>query len=190
MNSSNPACSREMEMLKMAVKLFSRSCLLLILFFSAATTHAGQETQDALAKALVSSINAKKKAAVQSLIHPQVVSYLRVTDPAMLDNVTASLMQLKIPADYKVGVISLDELEGSKMASYDKATQTLTMMGSPLYYKFPPTHLMALVVEKEKMVEVDGNKEKKVVKIPLTPTPLPIAQYQGNWYIVIAVGSK
>ncbi len=64
------------------------------------------------------------------------------------------------------------------------------MMGSPAYYKIPPTHLMALVVEKEKIVEVDGKKENKVVKVPLTPTPLPIAQYQGNWYIVIAVGSK
>lgn len=178
-------------MLKMAGTIFSKSCLLLIMCFAAAVTSlAGQETPEALTKTLVSSINAKNKAAVQSLIHPQVVSYLKVTDPAMLDNITASLMQLKIPADYKVGVVSLDQLGDSGMASYDKATQTLTMMGSPAYYKIPPTHLMAIVVEKEKMVEVDGKKEKKVVKVPLTPTPLPIAQYQGNWYIVIAVGSK
>jgi len=158
----------------------------------AASAQVGQETPDALAKTMVSSINAKNVAGVQALIHPQVVSYLRVTDPAMLDNVTASLMGLKIPADYKMGVISIDELEksGSQMAKYDKATQTLTLMGSPAYYKIPPSQLMMLVVEKEKTVEVDGKKENKMIKVPLTPTPLPIGQYQGNWYIVIAVGKK
>ncbi len=147
------------------------------------SAQAGQGTPEALTRTMVSSINATNKAAVQSLIHPQVVSYLRVTDPAMLENITNSLMQLKIPTDYKVGVISIDDLGDSGMASYDKSTKTLTMMGSAAYYKFPPTHLMALVVEKK-------NKENKMVKVPLTPTPLPIAQYQGNWYIVIAVGKK
>lgn len=149
-------------------------------------------TPDALAKTLASSIDAKNKNSVQALIHPQLVSYLRVTDPAMLNNITASLMALKIPPDYKMGVISLDDLEKSSsgMASYDKTTQTLTMMGSPAYYKIPPSHLMALAVEKEKTVEVDGKKETKLVKIPLTPTPLPIGQYQGNWYIVFAAGEK
>ena len=157
--------------------------LVMALILSFLSAQAGQETPEALTKTMVSSINAKNKSAVQALIHPQVVSYLRVTDPAMLENITNSLMQLKIPADYKVGVISVDDLGDGGMASYDKATQTLTMMGSPAYYKFPPTHLMALVVEKK-------NKENKMVKVPLTPTPLPIAQYQGNWYIVIAVGKK
>ena len=166
--------------------------MILVLFAAvgAASARANQATPDELAKAMVSNINAKNKTGVQSLIHPQIASYLRVTNPAMLENITTSLMQLKIPANYKMGVISLDQLGDSGMASYDKATQTLTMMGSPAYYKFPPSHLMALVVEKEKMVDIDGKKEKKIVKVPLTPTPLPIAQYQGNWYIVIAVGKK
>ncbi len=158
----------------------------------AASAQVGQATPDALAKTMVSSINAKNVAGVQALIHPQIVSYLRVTDPAMLNNITASLMQLKIPENYKVGVISLDELEksGNQMAKYDKATQTLTLMGSPAYYKIPPSQLMMLVVEKEKTVQIDGKEEKKVVNVPLTPTPLPIGQYQGNWYIIIAVGKK
>jgi hypothetical protein len=149
-------------------------------------------TPEALAKSIVADINSKNTAGMQSLIHPQVVSYLRVTDPALLDDVTASLMGLKIPTDYKMGVVSLDEIEnsGSGMAHYDKATQVLTLMGSPAYYKIPPSHLMMLVVEKEKMVEVDGKEEKKVVKVPLTPTPLPIGQYEDNWYIVIAAGKK
>jgi len=76
----------------------------------AASAQVGQATPDALAKTMVSSINAKNNNGVQALIHPQIVSYLRVTDPAMLNNITASLMQLKIPENYKVGVISLDEL--------------------------------------------------------------------------------
>ena len=150
----------------------------------------GQETPDGLVKEMVTNINAQNKKGVESLIHPQVVSYLKVTDPAMLNNIANSLMQLKIPPDYKMGVIGLNNLGNSGMASYDPATQTLTMMGSAAYYKIPPTHLMALVEEREKVVEVDGKKEKKMVKIPLTPTPLPIAQYQGKWYIVIAVGNK
>jgi len=170
------------------------SVLIMVMFISIgiASAQVGQVTPDALAKTMVSSINAKNKNGVQALIHPQVVSYLRVTDPAMLDNITASLMQLKIPADYKMGVISLDDIEksGSGMAKYNKATQTLTLMGSPAYYKIPPSHLMALVVEKQKTVEVEGKKENRIVKVPLTPTPLPIGQYQGNWYIVIAVGKK
>lgn len=158
----------------------------------AAFAQVGQETPQALANTLVSSINAKNKAGVQALLHPQVVSYLRVTDPAMLNNITASLMSLKIPNDFKVGVISLDDLEksGSEMAKYDKATQTLTMMGAPAYYKIPPSQLMMLAVDKEKTVEVDGKKETKIIKVPLTPTPLPIGQYQGNWYIVMAAGKK
>ena len=178
-------------MLQKAEKLFKRSVVITIaLVVSVVSAQAAQETPEALTKTMVAAINAKNKASVQSIIHPQVVSYLSVTDPAMLDNITASLMQLKIPADYKVGVIGLDQLGDSGMASYDKSTQTLTMMGSPAYYKFPPTHLMAIVVEKEKMVDVDGKKQKKIVKVPLTPTPLPIAQYQGKWYIVIAAGNK
>lgn len=149
-------------------------------------------TPDALAKTLVSSISAQNKPGVQALIHPQVVSYLRVTDPKEIDYISASLLGLKVPPNYKVGVVSLEELNnsGSEMAHYDSATQTLTMMGAPAYYKIPPTHLMMLAVEKEKTVEVDGKQEKKMVRVPLTPTPLPIGQYDGNWYIVIAVGKK
>ena len=176
------------------IGFLSLSSFLVVLFFmiSVASAQSGQTTPDALAKTMVSSINAKNKDGVQALIHPQVVSYLRVTDPAMLDNITTSLMQLKIPPDYKMGVISLEELEqtDSKMAKYDKATQTLTMMGSSVYYKIPPSHLMMLVVEKQKTVEVDGKKENRVVNVPLTPTPFPISQFEGKWYIVIAVGKK
>ncbi len=172
----------------------SLSGLMVVLFLMVSITSAqgGQESPQGLATALADGTKAQNKVAVQALINPQVLSYLRVTDPAMVENITNSLMQLKIPADYKVGVISLDELErsGSKMAKYDKATQTLTMMGSSAYYKIPPTHLMMLAVEKEKTVEVDGKKENRVVNVPLTPTPLPISQYDGKWYIVIAVGKK
>ena len=170
----------------------SLSGLLVVLFVTLAATFAqsAQESPEALAQTLSRSTNAKNKSAVQALIHPQVVSYLRVTDPTMLDNISASLMQLQIPADYKMGVIGLDQLGDSGMAKYDKATQTLTMMGSPAYYKIPPSHLMALVVEKEKTVEVDGKQEKKIIKVPLTPTPLPIGEYEGKWYIVIAVGKQ
>jgi hypothetical protein len=158
----------------------------------AASAQVGQATPDALAKTMVSSINAKNVAGVQALIHPQVVSYLRVTDPAMVENITNSLIQLKIPENYKAGVISLEELAqtDSKMAKYDKATQTLTMMGSSAYYKVPPSHLMMLAVEKEKTVQIDGKEERKIVNVPLTPTPLPISQFEGKWYIVIAVGKK
>ena len=167
--------------------------IITFLFVSAGAVSAqvGQETPEALANTLVSSINAKNVAGVQALLHPQVVSYLRVTDPA-INNITASLMSLKIPEDFQVGVISLDDLEksGSQMAKYDKATQTLTMMGAPAYYKIPPSQLMMLAVGKEKTVEVDGKKETKIIKVPLTPTPLPIGQYQGNWYIVMAAGKK
>jgi len=180
-------------MFKSAGTVFLRFCVVIIvLFATVGVTFAqgGQQTPEALAKTLVSSINAKNQNAVQSLIHPQVVSYLRVTDPAMLNNISASLMQLKIPENYKMGVISLNQLGDSGMASYDKATQTLTMMGSSAYYKIPPSHLMALVVEKEKTVEVDGKKENRMVKVPLTPTPLPISEFEGRWYIVIAVGKK
>ena len=101
-------------------------------------------------------------------------------------------MGLKIPPDYQMGVVSLEDLNksGSEMAHYDSATQTLTMMGSPAYYKIPPTHLMMLAVEKEKTVEVDGQEQLKKIHVPLTPTPLPIGQYQGNWYIIIAAGKQ
>lgn len=178
----------------MRTNLLGLTLIITILFSSAGALIAqvGQQTPQALANTLVSSINAKNKAGVQALIHPQVVSYLRVTDPAMLNNITASLMSLKIPQDFKAGVISLDDLQksGSEMAKYDKATQTLTMMGAPAYYKIPPSHLMMLAVDKEKTIEVDGKKETKIIKVPLTPTPLPISQYQGNWYIIIAAGKK
>ena len=119
--------------------------VVLFIMISVAFAQGGQESPEALAKTLVTSTNAKNKSAVQALIHPQVVSYLRVTDPSMIQHITNSLMQLKIPENYKMGVISMDELaqNDSKMAKYDKATQTLTMMGSSAYYKIPPSHLMA-----------------------------------------------
>jgi len=176
------------------IGFLSLSSFFVVLLFIVSVTSAqsGQESPEALAKTLAESTNAKNKNAVQALIHPQVVSYLRVTDPAMVENITNSLMQLKIPENYKVGVISLDELAqtDSKMAKYDKAEQTLTMMGSSAYYKVPPSHLMMLAVEKQKTVEVDGKKENRIVNVPLTPTPLPVSQFDGKWYIVIAVGKK
>ncbi len=49
---------------------------------------------------------------------------------------------------------------------------------------------MALVVEKEKTVQSDGKEEKKMLNVPLTPTPLPICEFKDKWYIVIAVGKK
>jgi len=178
----------------MRIGFLSLSSFLVVLFImiTVAFAQSGQETPEALAKTLAVSTKTNNKDAVQALIHPQVVSYLRVTDPAMVENITNSLVQLKIPDNYKVGVINIDELAqtDSKMAKYDKTTQTLTMMGSSAYYKVPPTHLMALVVEKEKTVQIDGKEEKKVVNVPLTPTPLPVSQFEGKWYIVIAVGKK
>ena len=78
---------------------FSLGGLFVILFImiSVAFAQGGQESPEALAKTLATSTNAKNKSAVQALIHPQVVSYLRVTDPSMIQNITNSLMQLKIP---------------------------------------------------------------------------------------------
>ncbi len=109
----------------------------IFLTMTAAFAQSGPKSPEALGETLVSSINAKNKNVVQSLIHPQVVSYLRLTDPAMLDNIVTSLMQLKIPENYKMGVISMDELtrNDSKIANYDKATHTHTMMCSSEYYR-------------------------------------------------------
>ena len=64
--------------------------------------------------------------------------------------------------------------------------------GNPKIDDFPLTqrNIMTIVDGDKEYTLIDGKEEKKVVKVPLTPTPLPISAFEGKWYIVIAVGNK
>lgn len=138
------------------------------------------DTSQALGSNMIAAIRAKNKTALMSLIHPDVVAYMKANDPQKLDKTIQNWLKTKIPPNHEFIVQPIKEVP-----DYDPATQTLRFGAIKMYFPTPPTAFMILIGDLEAKVKVDGKEETKKGRGPVTIDA--IAQKDGKWYIVLPV---
>ena len=146
-----------------------------------AVAQSGASTPEALGNKVLEAIKAQNKDELKSLIHPEVISYLKDKNPGELDKVIGNLLSLKIPPTSEFVVQPMEEV-----SEYDKATQTLTFRENTLYFPIPPSDLLVLVTE----TEIPRKDEKGVetrVKAKVGVMVNTITEYNKAWYIVLPV---
>lgn len=136
------------------------------------------DTPQALGNNMIAAIQAKNQTTLMSLIHPDVVAYLKANDPEKLDKTIQNWLKTKVPPNHEFIVQPIKEVP-----DYDPATQTLTFGAIKMYFPTPPTAFMILVGDLEAKVKVDGKEETKKGRGPVTIDA--IAQKDGKWYIVL-----
>jgi hypothetical protein len=146
-----------------------------------ALAESGADTPDALGNKVLEAIKTQNKDALKSLIHPEVIAYLKDKNPGELDKVLGNLLGLKIPPTSEFVVQPMEEV-----SEYDKATQTLTFRENTLYFPIPPTDLLVLVTEAEIPKKDEKGVETKV-KAKVGVMVNTITQYNKGWYIVLPV---
>ncbi len=146
-----------------------------------ARAKSGAGTPEALGNKVLEAIKAQNKDALKSLIHPEVIDYLKDKNPGELDKVIGNLLSLKIPETSEFVVQPMEEV-----SEYDKATQTLTFRENTLYFPIPPTDLLVLVTETEIPKKDEKGVETKV-KAKVGVMVNTITEYNKAWYIVLPV---
>ena len=146
-----------------------------------ARAQSGANTPEVLGNKVLEGIKAQNKDAIKSLIHPQVVAYMKNGDPGALDMVINNLLSLKIPPKTEFVVEPMDQV-----SEYDKATQTLKFRDNTLYFPVAPSELLVLVTDAEIPKKDEKGAETKT-KAKVGVMVNTITQYNGNWYIVLPV---
>jgi hypothetical protein len=141
----------------------------------------GADTPQALGNKVLETIRTQNKDGLRSLIHPQVIAYLKDKSPGELDKVLDNLLSLKIPQSTEFVVQPMEEV-----SEYDSATQTLTFRDNTLYFPVAPTDLLVLVTETEiPKKDEKGNETKVKAKVGVMVNT--VTQYDKAWYVVLPV---
>ena len=149
--------------------------VLLLLPFTSALAQSGQSTPEELGKSKAVATQAKDKAALKALIHPEVVKHMQKHDPGKLEEILNAWTVIAIPENYLFAVKPVSEI-----SEYDAKTQTMNVTGQQMYFPVPPSHFMVLVAETQK---TDNQGKTQTVRIPLGIDP--ISQVNGKWYIIL-----
>ena len=142
---------------------------------TSALAQGGQSTPEELGKSKAIATQAKDKAALKALIHPDVLKYMQEHDPAKLEEILNAWTVIAIPENYLFAVKPVSEI-----GEYDAKTQTMNVTGQPMYFPVPPSHFMVMVAETQK---TDSQGKTQTVRIPLGIDP--ISQVGGKWYIIL-----
>lgn len=148
---------------------------------SSARAQSGANTPQILGNKILEGIKAKNKDALKSLIHPQVIAFMKDGNPGELDMVINNLLSLQIPKDSEFVVEPMDQV-----SEYDKPTQTLKFRDNTLYFPVAPSDLLVLVTEAEIPKKDEKGVETKT-KAKVGVMVNTITQYNGSWYIVLPV---
>lgn len=146
-----------------------------------AGAQSGPATPEALGNDVLDAIKTQNKDELRSLIHPEVLAYLKDKSPGELDKVLGNLLSLKVPENSEFVVQPMEEV-----SEYDNATQTLTFRENTLYFPVPPSDLLVLVTETEIPKKDEKGVETKV-KAKVGVMVNTITQYNKGWYIVLPV---
>ncbi len=149
--------------------------VLLLLPLSSALAQVDQSTPEALGKSKAIATQAKDKAALKNLIHPEVVKHMQKHEPAKLDEILNAWTVIAIPENYLIAVKPVSEI-----GEYNAQTQTMNVTGQEMYFPVPPSHFMVIVAETQK---TDSAGKVRTIKIPLGIDP--ISQVDGKWYIIL-----
>lgn len=148
---------------------------LLFISLTSAFAQVDQSTPEALGKSKAVATQAKDKAALKNLIHPEVVKHMQEHEPQKLDEILNAWTVIAIPENYLIAVKPVNEI-----SEYNAQTQTMNVTGQEMYFPVPPTHFMVIVAETQK---TDSEGNAKTVRVPLGIDP--ITQVGGNWYIIL-----
>jgi hypothetical protein len=164
-----------------AAALFVITAVMLAAQVASVKAESGADTPEALGNKVLEAIKTQNKDEMRSLVHPQVIEYLKDKSPGELDAVIGNLLSLKIPENTEFVVQPMEEV-----SEYDSAAQTLTFRENTLYFPVAPTDLLVLVTETEiPKKDEKGNETKVKAKVGVMVNT--ITQYNKAWYIVLPV---
>ncbi len=137
-----------------------------------------QEDPRALAEAFVGAANDGDRAALQALVHPDVVAYLMEQMPERWEEVLSGWAETRFDDDYHVTVRPASDVE-----AYDEGTQAL-VFGGKLRFRFPvlpPSHFF--------IIQNAGEIENRDGRLGLGgPAAVEAARQDGGrWYITVPV---
>jgi hypothetical protein len=137
-----------------------------------------QEDPRALADAFVGAANDGDRAALQALVHPDVVAYLMEQVPERWEEVLSRWAETRFDDDYHVTVRPASDVE-----AYDEGTQAL-VFGGKLRFRFPvlpPSHFF--------IIQNAGEIENRDGRLGLGgPAAVEAARQDGGrWYITVPV---
>lgn len=149
--------------------------VLLLLPLSSALAQGGQSTPEQLGQSKAAATQAKDKAALKALIHPEVLKHMQEHEPVKLEEILNAWTVIVIPENYLIAVKPVSEI-----GEYDAKTQTMNVTGQEMYFPVAPSHFMVMVAETQK---TDSQGKTQTVRVPLGIDP--ISQVGGKWYIIL-----
>lgn len=137
-----------------------------------------QESPMALAEAFVRAADAADRSALERLVHPDVVGYLKERDPERWEQVLNGWTGTRFGAGYDIVVRPSSEVE-----LYDEGQQTL-VFGDRLRFRFPvqpPSHFLIIQIQRQSPLEADerpllGSNAVEAVR-----------EDGGRWYVTVPV---
>lgn len=137
-----------------------------------------QESPMALAEAFVRAANAADRSALERLVHPDVIGYLKERDPERWKQVMDGWAGTRFGEGYDIVVRPSSEVE-----LYDERQRTL-VFGDRLRFRFPvqpPSHFLIIQIPSEAPLAVDerpllGSNAVEAVR-----------EDGGRWYVTVPV---
>ena len=138
-----------------------------------------QESPRVLAEAFVRAANASDRAALESLVHPDVIVYLKERHPERWEQVLAGWAGTRFGAGYDIVVRASSEVD-----LYDEEQQTL-VFGDRLRFRFPvqpPSHF--LIIQIQNGSAVGANDETPLLGSNAVEA---VREDGGRWYVTVPV---
>lgn len=138
-----------------------------------------QESPMALAEAFVRAANASDRVALENLVHPEVIGYLKERDPERWEQVLAGWAGTRFGAGYEVVVRPSSEVD-----LYDEGQQTL-VFGDRLRFRFPvrpPSHF--LIIQIQSKSPLGTNEERPLLGSNAVEA---VREDGGRWYVTVPI---
>ncbi len=138
-----------------------------------------QESPMVLAEAFVRAANASDRTALENLVHPDVIVYLKESDPERWEQVLAGWASTQFGAGYDIVV-----RPSSEVGLYDEGQQTL-VFGDRLRFRFPiqpPSHF--LIIQIKNRSPLDTHDERPLLGSNAVEA---VREDGGRWYVTVPV---
>jgi hypothetical protein len=138
-----------------------------------------QESPMILAEAFVRAANTSDRTALENLVHPDVIVYLKERDPERWEQVLAGWAGTRFGAGYDIVVRPSSEVD-----LYDEGQQTL-VFGDRLRFRFPvqpPSHF--LIIQIKNRSPLGASDERPLLGSNAVEA---VREDGGRWYVTVPV---
>ena len=138
-----------------------------------------QESPMVLAEAFVRAANASDRTALENLVHPDVIAYMKEREPERWEQVLAGWAGTRFGADYDIVV-----RRSSEVALYDEVQLTL-VFGDRLRFRFPvqpPSHF--LIIQIKNRSPPGATDERPLLGSNAVEA---VREDGGRWYVTVPV---